>query len=131
MKTISLLIFSVLMLIPNLVQAQSNNVADKKFWIVNSFLIGATVYDVESTYFTLGKCETCHELNPVMRPFVEAGKPSLYAIQGLIDAGVIFASYKMKKQDSKFKRVWWTIPVGVTAGHLAAGTINIKIALRF
>lgn len=124
-----LIIYLFLFLIPVPVKAQ--DVADNKFWAVNSALIGATIYDVESTYFTLDRCKTCYELNPVMRPFVEAGRPSLYAVQGLIDAGVIFASYKMKKQDSKFRKVWWVMPVAVTAGHLVAGTVNMKIAFRF
>src|SRR3989344_4360324 len=124
-----LFVFLGLFFIPTIVQAQE--VSDKKFWIINSILIGATVYDIESTYLALGRCETCYEFNPIMRPFVEAGKPQLYAVQGLIDAGVIYASYKMKKQDSKFKKVWWVLPVAVTASHLAAGTNNIRIAIRF
>lgn len=124
-----LFIFLCLFLIPTAVKAQ--DVADKKFWIINSVLIGATVYDIESTYLALDRCETCYELNPIMRPFVEAGKPQLYAVQGLIDAGVIYVSYKMKKQDSKLKKMWWLLPVAVTAGHLVAGTNNMRMAIRF
>ena len=98
-----LFIFLCLFLIPKAVHAQ--NVADNKFWIVNGVLIGTTVYDIESTYFALDRCETCYELNPIMRPFVEAGKPQLYAIQGSIDAGIIYVSYKMKKQEEWEKNV--------------------------
>lgn len=125
----SLFIFLCLFFIPVAVQAQ--NIADKKFWIINGAFVGATIYDIESTYLALDRCETCYEFNPIMRPFVEAGKPQLYAIQGLIDAGVIFASYEMKKQDGKFKKMWWVLPVAITATHLVAGTINMRIAIRF
>jgi len=66
-----------------------------------------------------------------MKPFVEAGMPWLYTVQGAIDAGIIYGSYKMKKSDTKWKKVWWVIPTAVMVGHLAAGTHNIKIALKF
>src|SRR3989338_7172205 len=122
-------IFFCLFLIPTAVKAQ--NIADKKFLIINSVMVGTTVYDIESTYLVLDRCQTCYELNPIMRPFVEAGRPQLYAIQGLIDAGVIYTSYQMKKLDGKFKKIWWILPVAVTAGHIVAGTGNMRIAIRF
>ncbi len=105
------------------------SVADKKFWTVNTFLIGSTIYDMESTYFALDKCGNgCRERNPLMRPFVKAGRPALYAIQGSLDAGIIYASYKLKKED---KKLWWLLPVVVTAAHSVAGTHNVRIAIRF
>jgi len=122
-------IFFCLFLIPTAVKAQ--NIADKKFLIINSVMVGTTVYDIESTYLVLDRCETCYELNPIMRPFVEAGRPQLYVIQGLIDAGIIYTSYKMKKQDSKFKKIWWVLPVSVIVVHLVVGTSNMRIAIRF
>lgn len=115
-----------LLLAPVALQAQE--VADRKFWTVNTMLIGSTIYDVESTYYALDKCQTCREGNPFMRPFVKAGKPWFYAVQGSIDAGVIYTSYKMKKND---KKLWWLLPVVMTATHSIAGTSNIRIAVRF
>ena len=103
-----------------------NSVADKKFWAVSTALIGSTIYDVESTYFSIGK--GYRELNPRMRSFVNAGRPGLYMVQGSVDAGVIFLSYKMKKADSK---LWWIVPIAVTAWRSVSGTHNMRIAIRF
>lgn len=118
----------VFLLISIPVKAQDRNIADEKFWVTSTLLIGSTIYDVESTYFALGKCGICREANPVMRPFVEAGRPWLYTIQGSVDAGIIFTSYEMKKRHNKW---WWVLPVAVSAAHLTAGTRNIKVAISF
>ena len=107
---------------------EKKKTADKKFWIVNSIMIGSTVYDIESTYFALDRCKNCREYNPLMRLFVEAGRPAIYAIQGSIDAGVIYVSYKMKKKGHK---LWFVLPVAVTVVHTIAGTHNIRIAIKF
>lgn len=118
----------VFLLVTGIAEAQDQKTADKKFWAVGTFLVGSTIYDVESTYYALDKCPTCRERNPFMRPFVKAGKPWLYTVQGSIDAGVIYASYKTKKQA---KKLWWLLPVVMTATHSIAGTNNIRIAIRF
>ncbi|TSC90538.1 MAG: hypothetical protein G01um10142_404 [Parcubacteria group bacterium Gr01-1014_2] len=109
-------------------QTQGEKVLDKKLWTVGSLLIGSTIYDVESTYFAFDKCVACYEKNPRMRPFVKAGKPWLYAVQGSIDAGVIYASYKMKDKDHK---LWYLLPVALTVVHISAGMHNIRVAIKF
>ena len=118
----------VFLLASGVVEAQEKKTADKKFWIVNSVLVGSTIYDVESTFFALERCEFCLEGNPFMKPFVKAGRPGLYAVQGSIDAGIVYASYKLKKGGNK---LWWLLPIAVTASHSIAGTSNIRIAVRF
>ena len=107
---------------------QEKKTADKKFWAINSLMVGSTVYDVESTYLALDKCSVCYEKNLLMRPFVGAGRPWLYAVQGSIDAGVIYVSYRMKKNDHK---LWYVLPVAITVAHTVAGTHNIRLAIRF
>ena len=91
-------------------------------------MVGSIVYDIESTYFVLDRCATCYEKNPLMRPFVEAGRPQLYTIQGSIGAGVIYASYRMKKNGHK---LWWLLPVVLTAAHTVAGIHNIRMVIKF
>jgi len=113
---------------PVYAQTQTEKTADKKFWVVNTIMIGSTIYDVESTYFALNRCENCYEANPLMKPFVEAGRPALYIVQGAIDVGIIYASYKMKKKGHK---LWYVLPAIVTVAHTIAGTHNIRIAVRF
>lgn len=128
-KTAVLAILFSLLSFGAFAQTQTGRIADKSFWVVNSLVIGTTIYDVESTYFALNKCGiSCREANPIMRPVVEAGKPFLYAVRGSIDAAVIFSSYKMKKEGRKF---WYILPVVVTAGYSIIGTNNIRIAIKF
>ncbi len=130
MKLLSVLTFLGLMLIPNFVQAQSKDVADKKFWIVSTLLIGSTIYDVESTFYGLNRCKGgCHEGNWFMKPLVKAGQPGLYAVQGSIDAGALYVSYEVKKRGHK--KLWLILPVTMTVAHLIGGTRNLSIALRF
>lgn len=112
-----------------LAQTQKEKVADGKFWTMNFLMIGSTVYDSETTYYTLDRCgNNCKEGNPLMRPFVNAGRPWLYAVQGSIDAGVIYTSYQMKKKGHKF---WYILPVALTVAHSAAGTHNLRLAVKF
>ena len=115
-------------------EAQDQKTADKKFWFVSAALVGSTIYDVESTYYVFDKCPTCRELNPTfMKHIVYAGRPALYAVQGSMDAGIIFMSYKFK-QDPKLRwmhKSWWVLPVAVSVAHSLAGTHNIRFALTF
>lgn len=109
--------------------AQEKKVADKKFMIVSVLLVGSTIYDVETTYFSIGK--GARELNPITKSLVYKGRPVLYAIQGLVDFGVIYASYEIKKSNTEFRKYWYILPVSVTVAHLIAGSINIRVALSF
>lgn len=109
--------------------AYSQDIADKKFWIVNGVFLGSVVYDVESSYFALDRCENkCKEGNPLIRPFAEKGRLWVYAYHAPIGAGVMYYSYYLKKNGKK----WWFLPpVIITAVHVTAGTWNIKYALSF
>ncbi|OGN15326.1 MAG: hypothetical protein A3J47_04175 [Candidatus Yanofskybacteria bacterium RIFCSPHIGHO2_02_FULL_43_22] len=111
-------------------QTQEKKTADKKFWAINSLMIGSTIYDIESTYLTLDRCATCYEKNPLMRSFVESGRPAAYSVQMAINGGIIYASYEMKKSQ-RFRKVWWAIPVAVTVAHVVAGTHNIRLGIKF
>jgi hypothetical protein len=101
---------------------------DKKFIVVNGFLVSATVFDIETTYIGLENCSRCKELNPVMRPFVNSGRPAIYTVEMGINAGMIYYSYKLKKRGSK---LWWVIPVAVGAAHGVAGGSNLKFSTKF
>jgi len=114
--------------IPQEQEVQQKKTADKKFWIVNSLMIGSTIYDVESTYFALDRCKRCRESNPLIRPFIKAGRPAIYTVQGSIDVGAVYLDHKLKKKGNK---LWWLLPVVLTVSHTAAGTHNVRIALRF
>ena len=129
MKPLSVgFLFFCLLLAPSALEAQ-DKVADGKFWAASTFLVGATIYDVESTYFALNRCEGgCKEGNPIMRPLIEKGRPWAYAFQGSMDAGVIYLGYNLKKRGHK---IWYLPPVIVGAAHAAAGTWNIKFAMKF
>ena len=124
MRRFVLLLF-FLFLIPMPIQAQG--VVDKKFLIINAPLIGTSIYDIESTYFALNRCENrCREGNPLMRPFIERGRPWAYAYYLSLDAGVIYYSYYLKKNGHN--KLWYVAPLAVAGAHTIAGTWNIKIA---
>ena len=121
----------VFLLASGVAEAQ-NKTADKKFWTVSAAIVGSTIYDIESTYYVFSKCPTCRELNPTfMKSVVYAGRPALYAVQGSIDAGVMYMSYKMKKDGRGLNKAWWVLPVAVVVGHSLAGNHNIRFAMTF
>ncbi len=97
---------------------------DKKFIFTSIFLAGTTVFDTETTFAALDKCNhTCKEGNPLMRPFFNSGRPAVYAVQGAVDVGLIAWSYKLKKDGNK---LWWFPPVVVGAVHGLAGGFNLR-----
>lgn len=106
-------------------------VADTKFWVMTGMMIGATVYDVESTYFALNHCppgKKCSEGNPMMRPFINPGRFSAYSIQGSIAVVEGYLSYRLKKKGNKF---WLFPPLAISAAHFWAGTWNMSVAFSF
>jgi hypothetical protein len=99
-------------------------VIDKKFWAIGTGLALSTAYDIETTFNALNNCN-CIERNPVMRPFVNRGRPAVYAVSGGMNAAAMFAAYKLRK---KHPKIWWIIPVCFTAGHIFAGSYNLRLA---
>lgn len=105
-----------------MISAQEKTI-DKKFLVVNGFLVGSTIFDTETTFAALDNCPTCKESNPIMRPFIKSGRPATYAVQGVIDVGIIYWSYKLKKEHRK---IWWVLPVVMGASHVVAGGFNLR-----
>ncbi len=105
-----------------IVSAQDKTI-DKKFLLVNGFLIGSTIFDTETTFAALDNCPNCKEGNPMMRPFIKSGRAATYAFQGAIDAGIIYWSYRLKKEHRK---IWWVLPVVMGVSHAVAGGFNLR-----
>ena len=79
----------------------------------------ATVYDAETTFSGMG--EGGRELNPIMRPFVNAGRVPTYAALAALMTGQAAGSKYLKDRGSD----WWWAPQALTAiGHLVAGRLN-------
>jgi hypothetical protein len=121
---------AVVLLFPSLVLAQEVNSSDKivdtKFVVVASSLVASTIFDVE-TIFTAINNHGARELNPFMRPFVNAGRPATYAFVAGVNTGIIYASYRMKKSaNPDFRKIWWLMPVTVAASHAIAGGFNLR-----
>jgi hypothetical protein len=115
-------------------QEINNNVVDKKFVAVTGALISATIVDIEGTFAVRNSLKNnpdyyFHERNPLLRPFVNAGRPATYAILGGMDAGVLALSYKMKKSaNPTIRRLWLLPPVMLAIGHAFAGASNYRLS---
>ena len=105
-------------------------VVDKKFYALMLGLQASTMLDLESSYYVLNNCPrgfTCHESNPLLRPFVSAGRPAAYAFTTGTNALAVLSSYKLRKKGSRF---WW-VPMTVYTGiHTFAAVKNWQTARR-
>ena len=105
-------------------------VIDKKFYALMIGLQASTVLDIESSYYVLNNCPrgfTCREGNPVLRPFVNAGRPAVYAFTTGTNALAILSSYKLRKKGSRF---WW-VPMTVYTGiHTFCAVRNFQTTRR-
>ena len=126
------------LLIPSLALAQgqgieksdNDKVVDTKFVLITSSLVVSTVFDVETTFAAI-KNPNVREDNPIMRPFVNAGRPATYAFLGGVDTGIVYVSYRMKKSTNPtVRKIWWVIPIVATAGHALAGGFNLRFTFR-
>lgn len=133
MKSIIVLI-AFLIFAPSVLLAQTpdhKKVVDDKFILVNGLMISATIFDIESTYYALDHCPSgyiCREGNPVMRPFVEKGRPAIYLVQGAISSGALAYSYYLKKNKSG---AWWIFPpLALATVHTVAGTHNMMLFVK-
>ena len=97
---------------------------DKEFLIHAGVLFGMTVYDIESSYYKLGKYDYdgAREGNPIARPFVDKGRPVLYAYSTGINLGMLGLNYILKR---KGYNKWWIPSVSQSSVHGICGTINI------
>lgn len=136
MKRTIISLFPVALLIPSLALAQgqgtekSDKVIDTKFVFLTSSLVASTVFDVETTFAAI-KNPDVREGNPVMRPFVNAGRPATYAFLGGVDASIVYASYWMKKSTNPaVQKIWWVMPIVATASHAFAGGFNLRFTFR-
>lgn len=102
------------------------DVVDSKFYAVSGFLVGATAFDVWTTF--RGVHNGAREANPLMRPFVEAGVPAMVAFQAGLDGGILYWSYRLKKDHERY---WWLLPVVIGTSHAVAGGFNIRYAHFF
>lgn len=137
MNRILIPLFVVIMLTPHSALAQeevknNNEIVDTKFVVIASSLVAFTVFDVETTFAALKNPRvSVREGNPVMRPFVNRGRPATYAFLGGVDAGVIYASYRMKKSTNPaIRKLWWVVPIAMMASHAFAGGANLRFSFR-
>jgi hypothetical protein len=103
------------------VKTAQKRVADRNFWILTGVTVAATVYDTETTF--AGIKNGAREGNPLMRPFVESGRPATYAVQMAVTGGISYLAYRQKKRGSAG---WWFFPVVLTVGHTVAGSLNLR-----
>ncbi|HWQ34001.1 MAG TPA: hypothetical protein VNQ79_14220 [Blastocatellia bacterium] len=111
-------------------QADTKKVADAKFLALMTAMQVSTIADLESTFHTIGKCPpgyVCREANPLLRPFVQSGRPAAYAFTTGINSLVWWSSYRMKKRGNRW---WWVGPTVQIAVHTVAAVHNYRTAAR-
>lgn len=111
-------------------QADQKKVVDAKFTALMLALQVSTVADIESTYHALGNCPpgyTCREGNPLMRPFIQSGRPAAYAFTTGVNGLVMWHSYRLKKRGSRW---WWVGPAIQIGIHTFAAVHNYRTASR-
>jgi hypothetical protein len=87
------------------------------------YLTLATIYDAESTFYVLGERPELSESNPAMRPFVENGRLSVYAVQGLANYYIIKRASRLQREGNPL----WDMQMRLLSElHVFAGTSNIS-----
>ncbi|MBI2064948.1 MAG: hypothetical protein HYT62_02760 [Candidatus Yanofskybacteria bacterium] len=129
LKIVSIL--ALFLLLPHSALAQSERVADGKFIIISSALVGSTIFDLKSTFYFLDNCPInlrCRETNTLISPLVNRGRLVTYSVLMAVDAGAIAYSYHLKRDNN---RIWWLVPLAMTAMHSYGGVHNYRIALSW
>ncbi|TSC91164.1 MAG: hypothetical protein G01um10142_103 [Parcubacteria group bacterium Gr01-1014_2] len=128
---------AVVLLFPSFVLAQEANSSDKvvdtKFMLVVSSLVASMVFDVETSFAGIKKHPEINtrEGNPVMKLFVNAGRPATYALLSGAEAGLVSISYWMKKSKKPaIRKIWWAVPVVGTTSHAIGGGVNLRFVFR-
>lgn len=99
----------------------------KKEIALFTLLQASTIYDFETTFRPLKGCPTCREGNPILRPFVKAGRPATYAFGTGVNILLFTATHQLRKSHKK----WWYVPIVVhSAIHVWAGMHNQSVARR-
>ena len=112
----------------NLKAIESRRVNDKTFWAVGGLLGTAMALDTKSTFDVLGRCAGCYEANPYVAPFVSRGPAVTMSAGVAFDVGVMALAAQMKRSpEARFHRIWWVIPIALTAGHVIAYRHNLRV----
>lgn len=106
----------------------NNKTVDAKFILVTGSLAMSTIFDIETTFAAINNSDVpVYEGNPIMRPFINSGRPATYAFVGVVDAGIVYISYRMKKSaNPDIQKFWWVMPMAATTGHALAGGLNLR-----
>lgn len=83
-----------------------------------------TVLDVETTHRKLDSCATCYEANPIMRPFVQQGRGTTYAVAFSLNAITMEIARRRRNENS---RLWFVRPLIGAGIHGAAAASNNNI----
>ena len=109
----------------SLKRAPRVDATDRKLTVVAAGLYGAMLIDTKSTFESRAWCPRCVEGNPFVAPFVEAGPATTYSAGLAFDTGVIYLAAKMRNASNPaVRRIWFVLPVALTAGHVIAARHN-------
>jgi len=96
-------------------------------WRLAAWLTAATIYDVESTFYRLKRCDECVEANALLRPFIDRGRLATYAFSAAVNAAILVIA----KRAFDGGDPWWDLfGLTVSVVHAGAGTWNLVRAGR-
>jgi len=110
-----------------LIVAQPAEAETKKFWVASGVLAATTIYDMETSIYTLGHNTNARESNVVLSPFLKKGRPAAYTYQAAVDLGLMLMVHRFKKEIPNLRFLPLVV---VSAGHGLGGSMNLRIALK-
>jgi len=101
----------------------------REFRVLAAATVAATVFDIESTFYGLGRCPSCGEANPLVAPFIKGGRPAVYGIEGAMTlSSILLANHFRKSQNPSYRRMWrWALLMPISI-HVTAGSLNFRLA---
>jgi hypothetical protein len=87
------------------------------------------VLDTASTFDVMSRCPRCVETNPYVAPFIKRGPRVAFAAGEAFDVGIMaIAAWMRGAPRPAFRKIWWVAPAALTAGHLVAYRLNLRVA---
>lgn len=112
----------IFLLLIALSAARPAHAQDHALVALGTGLLASAIFDVETTFAAFDR--SGGEANPIMRPFVNAGRVPTYAMKSVAVAGILWGSHHLRSRG----RWWWFVPgTAVAVAWTVIGFHNLGI----